>query len=71
MPGLDDHPQANDTYAKSSPSTSSTTTTKGRTERSTVSLPPGPFPAPAEAPTELHRRDRLGGLIHEYYADAA
>jgi hypothetical protein len=26
---------------------------------------------PRSAPSEIHRRDRLGGLIHEYYQRAA
>lgn len=33
--------------------------------------PAGPLPTPIKAPRKVQRRDRLGGLIHEYYADAA
>lgn len=33
--------------------------------------PLAPAAAPQHAPTDVRRHDRLGGLIHEYYADAA
>jgi putative transposase len=33
--------------------------------------PPEPHSQTRSAPRKIHRRDRLGGLIHEYYQDAA
>lgn len=32
---------------------------------------PGPVPPPRPFPSEIRRRDLLGGLVHEYYVDAA
>jgi putative transposase len=34
-------------------------------------LPQRAEPPPTPAIGEIHRHDRLGGLIHEYYRDAA
>jgi putative transposase len=31
----------------------------------------GPDPNQTDRPKTIRRRDRLGGLVHEYYADAA
>jgi transposase InsO family protein len=42
-----------------------------RPHRALDRQPPEGPPTPIEAPTQIHRRDRLGGLIHEYSADAA
>jgi transposase InsO family protein len=43
-----------------------------RPHRALELLPPArPLPTPIQAPTLMYRRDHLGGLLHEYYADAA
>jgi putative transposase len=42
-----------------------------RPHRALELRPPQPQPRTKSAPSEIHRRDRLGGLIHEYYREAA
>ena len=42
-----------------------------RPHRALELRPPEPHSQTRSAPREIHRRDRLGGLIHEYYQDAA
>jgi hypothetical protein len=43
-----------------------------RPHRALQRQPPLPDrPPPGQAPTEIHRRDHLGGLLHEYDANAA
>jgi hypothetical protein len=57
----------NDTRQPYSASSNATTTVTGRTAPS-IRLAPS-RPLPRRAPTDIHeirRRDRLGGLVHEY-----
>ena len=42
-----------------------------RPHRALELRPPEPKAHARSAPGEIHRRDRLGGLIHEYYIAAA
>jgi hypothetical protein len=42
-----------------------------RPHRALELRPPEPLPHARSAAGEIHRRDRLGGLIHEYHKAAA